>query len=602
MRRLILILLALFFVFQAYASESDVCLAVYEKNFLTNFDSVHEKIKNSPIDCIAMPIAWQDVESQKGIFDFSFYDPIVENIISKGYKVSILLDAGGRGYPLDNGYTDNTGNKVHPDWVEQDKSLYSKDFMGGISRQLSFHSEKAKQYIKEFITRTVEHYTKYPNDKLIAFAPTIQSEFEIKYGQTEYKWRDFSEGALRDFKKQTGMKEPYVMEYTRTALDQNKSRKGFNAYMDFRENTLRDFICDLAEPIRKNGYKVLGYFGEVFAAHDGIYSTGVAGDLAGCVDDAVIDYNFFNGYAQTFKIYKPALMVNYMKNLGYKSAIAGLYVERWNRYQNRFTGVEPAMGGVVALVLDVIKRDGFYQGFEIGGMMQGLKNNFGIVISPLTGYVLNSAEVKHKEKKIALAVSQANFNFFIGDNNCGFNEAEESVLRTYQTLTQSTKYEVDVFSEKTLKYNKDFLKGFDLVVVPYQAVMHSVLTEEIMRYYKKGGKVLIFAGSGVRDEDGFRVKKSMQRAFGVTGITVMPKAAIGMADGSVGWITKDECTRTGIYSMTYESANMADEINKYILFLKPDAAVMGANPAMISNDGTYAADDLFLRTVDQMME
>lgn len=599
MRELLAVLMFLLLSANAYAAEGNICVAVYEKNFMNDFDTVHKHIKDTPVNCIIIPVVWQDVEAEKGVFDFSYYDPIVNDIISKGYKLAIMLDASGRRLPLASGHSHNS-DLVHPGWVEQDRSLYAKDFMDYDARQLSFHSERAREYIKNFFAKTVEHYKDYPRDKLVAFAPGIQEEFELKYGQEGYRWRDFSDSALRDFRNETGFREPYVAGFTKVPMDQTKPWKGFAEYMSFRDKRLKDFVCDVVSPIREQGFRTLGYFGEIFAAHDGIYSTGAAGDMADCIDEAVIDYNFFDGYGQTFKVYKPAMMVNYMQNLGYSSVIAGLYVERRNRHINRYAGTEPAMGGVIAQVLSIITSEGRFQGFELGGLAMGLTNNLGTLINPLTEYAISSAPQDRKGRKIALAVSQANYDYYIGENKCSFNTAEESALRIYQILLEKTDHRVSVFSEKTLRYKKDFLKGYDMVVVPYQDIMHSDLSDAVKKYIKKGGRVIAFAGTGLRDQNGYTLKDPIQKTLGVKSIRSEKKISINTDHRRI-LFRQDDCSASGIYVLKYKGRNLAGKNESSLVYLKENNAVLGLNPALIQNDGTFEAEALFLKTVKSLL-
>lgn len=70
--------------------------------------------------------------------------------------------------------------------------------------------------------------------------------------------------------------------------------------------------------VRSHQQVMVSYFGEIFTSHDAIYGGGVVENLGSCVDIAVVDFNFYDGYRLKPDSDILPLMANYLAHNGFK--------------------------------------------------------------------------------------------------------------------------------------------------------------------------------------------------------------------------------------------------------------------------------------------
>ncbi|MBQ1557568.1 MAG: hypothetical protein IIZ69_05215, partial [Pseudomonas sp.] len=163
----------------------------------------------------------------------------------------------------------------------------------------------------------------------LGYAIGLQEEHEIKYGQTNYQWRDYKDSTQAAFAKKYNAKQPIINYNTHIAAGVPKAEPLLHAHKEFRETRLQEATCAYANVIRSKGAEAIGYFAETFTSHDAIYATGIVEKLAPCIDIAVIDFNFYDGYSLVPDAEVLPTLANYMGSLGYKKVMVGAYGEWW---------------------------------------------------------------------------------------------------------------------------------------------------------------------------------------------------------------------------------------------------------------------------------
>ena len=141
-------------------------------------------------------------------------------------------------------------------------------------------------------------------------------------------------------------------------------------HKEYRETRLKEATCHYAKAIRAQGASAMGYFAETFTSHDGIYATGIVEKLASCIDIAVIDYNFYDGYQLVPDASVLPTLANYMGSLGYKQVLVGAYAEIWER-KGKTLDLVPVIKQTISESL----AQSHVIGFEIGGLQQQAAKN-----------------------------------------------------------------------------------------------------------------------------------------------------------------------------------------------------------------------------------
>jgi len=161
----------------------------------------------------------------------------------------------------------------------------------------------------------------------------------------------------------------------------------FGNFMQFREEKLIEVVKRLSIQIRRAGGKSLGYFGQFFNSHDGIFCLGVIAALREELDLVAVDYNFFNGWTNICDVWKPALMANYAATLGYSEVIVGLYLERVRTIGAGIGDpVDKAIYDSLRRIGDLCSSQEHISGYELAGFGKGVDDiaDLGNVIEHLT--------------------------------------------------------------------------------------------------------------------------------------------------------------------------------------------------------------------------
>lgn len=274
---------------------------------------------------------WTDVERQPGHFDFSGYHAYFDRLTEGGLSLVVVLDMGGRQY-FDAEGRMHPGRTTVPDWLYKQvfPAGIMKNFSGEFTPQPDFANPVVRTHATAFVRHAVEHMQQRYPGKVLGYSLGLQEEHEIKYGQTGYQWRDYGDAAQAAFRAQTGAPLP-VINYTND-IERGipRAEPQLNAHKQFREARLKEATCHYANAIRSQGGRAMSYFGEIFTGHDAIYATGIAEQLAECLDIAVIDYNFYDGYGLSGDARVLPMLANYMASAGYKQIMVGAYAEQWS--------------------------------------------------------------------------------------------------------------------------------------------------------------------------------------------------------------------------------------------------------------------------------
>jgi hypothetical protein len=499
-----------------------VTLALHEWDLIDSRTDL-DLLARSGVTRITFPVVWKHVEHVRGEFDFRRYDDLLKPILMRGFSLVILLDAGGRWD------FDSEGNAIfgvigYPDWFLKGEQHFALDFQGTVTTQVSFVNDEAISAIERFYDAAVPHFAELASHQLHGIAVGLQMEFEIKYGQNGYVWRDYSNSAIGHFKAASGF-DPPVLNYGRSIVAAQSECPGFCEWMEFREQTLAAAVARLSSVIRRHGQKAIGYFGEFFNSHDGIYALGIVGDLVPYLDVVVLDFNFFNGWDLDPDPWKVPLMANFAKTIGYKAVLGGYYVERWRQPVNQpGAPTDPTVFSLIGQSIREARERDLIDGAEIGGFGD-ITRDVGRLRAPDLDAVLSEGDFRSNKRPerdpfhIGLVGSHATFNWFIGEHAFGRNIHADALVRSFELFSKQTDIDCRVLSEKTLRHNKDILNDLDAIYVPHQPVIADDLRRLLTGYANSDRGLLIqdmrfgeWTGNG-----GFSGGWSNE-LFGITGI------------------------------------------------------------------------------------
>ena len=266
---------------------------------------------------------WSDIETSKGQYEFAHYHRHLDAIVNSGLSLLLVIDMGGRPYKDETGQLVPNMSTVPQCITTAHPDMSLRNFSGDPSWQPDFTDASIRKYAEPFIAQTIDHFSKRYPGKILGYAIGLQEEHEIKYGQTNYQWRDYKDSTQAAFAKKYNAKQPIINYNTHIAAGVPKAEPLLHAHKEFRETRLQEATCAYANVIRSKGAEAIGYFAETFTSHDAIYATGVVEKLAPCIDIAVIDFNFYDGYSLVPDAEVLPTLANYMGSLGYKKVMVG---------------------------------------------------------------------------------------------------------------------------------------------------------------------------------------------------------------------------------------------------------------------------------------
>lgn len=487
----------------------------------------------SGINTVATTIAWSVVEARPGQVDASPYFPALDALTARGYCLILLLDTAGRAMhsEIARKYVADLAtipDSSRPAWLADTVAdLNAVDFYGGTSRSLEFENAAAREYAIRFYRGVIPVLLARYREHIVGFATCVTSECEVKFSQNGFRWESYSplaKTAFRDYQTSLGLapQDMPVMDFpNQLARGQPREVAAYPVMQAFREDSLRRHVCALSDVIGAFGQRRIGYFGQPFAFPDGIYATGVIEKVVDCFDVAVIDYNFYNGYAVELRPDIPAFITDYALALGYPEVMVGLYAER---FRDPATGeVDPRAYRVISDALAQVSPSARLLGAEVGNLtgkefarLPGLSDQ----IERITRDALRAAD---GTPRVALYASIANSYLWQGDWSNGRQLLQDNLLANYRALKAQRGVELVIVTDRHLVAGDEALADIDVLVLPHLTTMPPDAREAILRYVTRGGRVLAdmqldaFLPSGAMQTDD-RLRRALgiaaQQAFG----------------------------------------------------------------------------------------
>lgn len=601
------LLCTLSFASAAIAAPQVSTLIVMPQDLRQNPQIVSD-LQRQGINHATVYLNWTDVEVQQGQFNFSTYEPYFDQLTQGGLSLIVVLDMGGRAY-FDAAGKQFPGRTTVPEWLyKQVPDGIMKNFSGEPTPQPDFANPTVRQYSARFVRNAVNHLSQRYPGKITAYSIGLQEEHEIKYGQTGYQWRDYADAAQAAFRQQTGAPLPVINYTSDIALGLPKAEPLLYAHKQFREARLKEATCFYADAIRSQGGRAMSYFGELFTAHDAIYATSVAEELAECLDLAVIDYNFFDGYSLSADARVLPMLANYMASVGYKKIMVGAYAEQWERVK-RTEELLPVIGRSLSTSLalpNVI-------GYEVGGFQRQLdQHRTGTIdLEKLRSLRVKkptpvSASVKPKFT-IGILASTTNYYVWHGDRSGGVNVHREALLETYDLLSAQQDFEVHVIGEKNLSDTDSLLQRLDAIVVPHQAALPASVKQQLTAYWKKNGTLIQDMRLGEFDENGKPVFDWMHKLFGIESMHWKPRGGIFMTgEGKILRLKSSRKLYMGYAAMTPRPGYRllaTDIVNKRqgIMVRGERTLAFGFTPQLVDDSTRAMWQQIFVREITNTM-
>ena len=518
---------------------------------LSQNKNLPRELKAQGVSHATVYLNWSDIESRKGQYDFAHYHRYVDAIVQGGLSLLLVIDMGGRPYKDETGQIVPNLSTV-PQWIiAAHPDMAMRNFSGEASWQPDFTDPAVRKYADPFIAQTVEHFSKRYPGKVLGYAIGLQEEHEIKYGQMGYQWRDYKDSTQNAFAQKYNAKQPVINYNNNIAAGVPKVEPLLHAHKDFREARLQEATCAYANVIRSKGAEAIGYFAETFTSHDAIYATGIVEKLAPCIDIAVIDFNFYDGYGLVADSDVLPTLANYMGSLGYKKVMVGAYAERWEAAK-KTQELMPVIRRSIAQSLS----QAHVIGYEIGGFQH--QGNGGALAS-LEMVKLNASTPKPLpatsgkpvgQIKIGILGSTTNFHVWHGERSAGRNPHRDALFASYKILSQEPGMDVHVIGEKNLLQDGPIIQQLDAILVPHQAAMPQSVKAKLTAFWKNGGAVIQDMRLGEFDENGKPSFDWMHEVFGIANIEWRPNRGVFLIDGQVYRIKPSKRLYTNYASIT----------------------------------------------------
>lgn len=560
-------------------------------------------LKRQGINHATVYLTWADVEPQPGGFDFSAYHPYLDQLTRGGLSLIVVLDMGGRTYfdAMGTRFPDRT---TVPSWVyQQIPDGFMKNFSNQATPQPDFMNPAIRQLSARFVRNAVDHLSQRYPGKVLAYSIGLQEEHEIKYGQTGYQWRDYAEAAQAAFRQQTGAPLPVINYSNDIAQGVPKTEPLLSKHKQFREARLKDATCFYADAIRSQGGRAMGYFGELFTTHDAIYATSVAEQLADCVEIAVVDYNFYDGYSLSPDARVLPMLANYMASVGYKEIMVGAYAEQWERV-NKSNQLLP----VISRTLSTALAQPNVIGYEVGGLQRQLEAHLGgtLDLEQLQALRVQPAARMAKAGEtlnIGILASTTNYYVWHGDRSGGVNVHREALLAAYELLGAQPDFKVHVIGEKNLRQDDPLLQSLDAIVVPHQAALPASVKQQLTAYWKKGGALVQDMRLGEFDENGKPSFDWMHGVFGIESLEWKQRGGIFLTDdGQILRLKRSRKLYTGHAAITPRPGYRllaTDILNKHqgIMVRGERTLAFGFTPQLVDDATQSTWKQIFVREI-----
>ena len=446
---------------------------------------------------IATIVAWSVAEKSPDQYDLTPYLPKFDALVADGKCLIVLIDTGGRGLrtSLAQQYTNlqSIPQTSVPDWLNKYAgSLYAEDFYGGSETQLDFNNSASLARVEKFYAAIVPLLRARYTDKLVALAPCITTECEIKLSQKGFRWQSYGASAQLNFgnfltaQGKTTARMPVIDYPNMLAAGNPRLEPLYPDLQKFREQSVANYACRLTAIIRASSVRALGYFGQIFSFTDGIYATGVIERASTCFDAIAIDYNFYNGHHVEVRPDIVAFLAAYASRLGYGSILVGLYLERFRDETTLL--LNPTAYSAIEQSLRSIASNPAIAGVEIGNLTATEFNSIRNIKSMVRDLNRIRPATATATRKIAVYASVANFYLWQGDWSNDRQVLQDNLLATYTRLQANADYQVDIIGD--LAMGSIDLQSYDLVVLPHITTMPDMARVNLLAYLRGGGKIL----------------------------------------------------------------------------------------------------------------
>ena len=562
-----------------------------------------KEIKKNGFNHITFYINWSDIEKQKGQYEFNHYHKYLDAIVDSGLSLILVLDMGGRPY-LDESGKLVEGETTVPKWIYKNyPESAMKNFSGDRQLQLDFTDKSIQKYSSDFLRETVDHFQKKYPGKILGFAIGIQEEHEIKYGQRGYQWRDYKESTQSDFFNKYGKIQPIINYNNNIANGAVKSENLLYSHKEYRENRLRDATCAYAKAIQSKGGAVIGYFAETFTSHDAIYATGIIEKLSDCIDIAVIDFNFFDGYKLVPDSDVLPALANYINALGYKKIMIGAYAEVWER-SKKTQDLIPVINRTIAQSLSQTN----VIGFEIGGLQRQARINQSATIDldRLGTITTNPITVRRPTRvnkaKIGILGSATNFYVWHGERSGGRNIHKDALFATYKILSARPELDVHIIGEKNLLQDDSIIKTLDAIFIPHQVAMSKNIKLKLTAFWKNGGALIQDMRLVEFDENGEPTYDWMHDVFGISMFHWKNKGGIFLINNKIYRLKKSPSIYTGYAAITPRQgfkllANDIFDRENGIMIRGQRTLAFGFIPQLIEDQTKESWQDIFVKEI-----
>ena len=542
---------------------------------------------------------WSDIEARRGQYEFTHYHQHLDALVQGGLSLILVLDMGGRPYLNDHAQLVPDTYTV-PLWLTKEQPLtLMKNFSGNLTPQPDFTDIAIQKYAHGFITQTVRHFSQRYSGKILGYAIGLQEEHEIKYGQTGYQWRDYKESTQADFLKKYGAKQPVINYNNNIAAGVPKAEPLLYTHKEYRENRLKDATCTYASAIRSHGAQAIGYFAETFTSHDGIYATGIVEKLVDCIDIAVIDYNFFDGYSLVDDADVLPTLANYMGSLGYRQIMVGAYAEQWAA-KGKIRELMPAVQRSIAQSLAQER----VIGYEVGGFMHRSGSANPLAELDLSVLERKSATLRAapagNRPRIGILGSATNFYLWHGERSAGRNTHRDALFAAYQILSSQSGISVHLIGEKNLLQDDPLVQTLDAILVPHQAALPHSVKSRLTTFWKNGGALIQDMRLGEFDENGKPTFDWMHEVFGIANIDWKKRGGVFLIDGNIYRLKPSARMYTSYASITPRPGYkvLATDLlqrDRGIMVRGERTLVFGFMPQLIDDETKEAWQKMFVR-------
>lgn len=472
----------------------------------------------SGINTVATTIAWSVAEAHPGRIDPSPYFPALDALVARGHCLILLLDTAGRMMRSDiaHKYVADLATipeSSRPEWLlEQVADLHAIDFYGGVSHSLEFENLAAREHAVRFYRGVIPALLARYGEHIVGFATCVTGECEVKYSQHGARWESYgplAQAAFKAYQVALGLAPQAmpVMDFpNQLAGGRPRVVEAYPVMQAFREESLRRHVCALSAVIGAFGQRRIGYFGQTFAFPDGIYATGVIEKVVDCFDLAVIDYNFYNGYALELRTDIPAFITEYALALGYREVMIGLYAER---FRDPATGaMDPRAYHAITGALARVAPDPRILGAEVGNLTGREFARLPDIHRRVADLGQLRSQVGAAKYRVAVYASITHSYLWQGEWSNGRQLIQDNLLATHELLKSLPELQVSILTDRHFTRDAEVLADIDLLVLPHLSTMPQQAREAISRYVTAGGRVLadmqldVFLPSGAMREDG----------------------------------------------------------------------------------------------------